>query len=161
MPEWYRRAFANRDDPLACLAFAKDFLNAPRHERAEVVKMWDPQTQWALPNPWRLACQDEAPGSSAERIRTGLLFEALYLPYLAAIDIRDVLVGLGIVFNSCKLAGIDPGPMFEDIGQAVGGEAQRELRKFITRDTEAKSMEAFGLAAIPNPGGGYEVRLDW
>jgi hypothetical protein len=161
MPEWYHRALANRDDPLTCLVFTKNFLNAPRRERAEVVNVWNPQTQWVLPNPWRLACLDEAPGSPAERIRTNLLFRALHLPHLAAIDIRDVLVGLGIVFNSCKLAGIDPRPMFEEIAQAVGGDAQRELRKFIARDTAGKSMEAFKLAAVPNPDGGYEVRLDW
>lgn len=147
-----------RENPGACIIFTKDFLAAPPNERAEVVRCWDPGQQWALPDPWRLACTDDAPGSPIERIRTDLLFQALGL---SGVDAREAIMGFAVVHNSCKLAGIEPRPVFDEIAGAVGGIAARALGAFSNRDPQDQSMEAFMLEAVANPGGGYETRRNW
>ena len=158
MPSWYTSALESRQDRSACIRFAKDFLAAPSAERGEVVKSWDPELRWALPSPWRLACKDDAPGSPIERIRTDLLFQALGI---SGIDSCESIMGFAVVHNSCKLAGVDPQPVFEEIAYAVGGVAAQALRNFANRDVQDQSMEAFMLEAVANPGGGYEVRATW
>jgi hypothetical protein len=158
MPKWYTTALASRQDSSTCITFAKDFLAAPPAERAEVVRSWDPRLHWALPSPWRLACEDDAPGSPIERIRTDLLFQALGI---SGVDARESIMGFAVVHNSCMLAGIDPHPVFEEIAVAVGGTAAQALRDFAGRDAEDQSMEAFMLEAVANPGGGYEIRGNW
>lgn len=158
MPQWYAAALANRQNPSTCIAFANDFIVASSGERTEVVASWDPTLEWALPNPWRLACADDAPGSPTERIRTDLLFQALGL---SDVDLRESIMGFAVVHNSCKMAGVDPRPIFEEIAEAVGGAASLALLDFANRDAEDQSMGAFMLKAIPNPGGGYEIRASW
>lgn len=158
MPEWYVTAVADRRNPAACIAFAKDFLDAPPAERAEVVKSWDPELKWELPSPQRLACIDETPGSPVERIRADLLFQVLGL---SGADAREAIMGFAVIHNSCKLAGIDPETIFEEIADAVGGAGATALRDFANRDPEDKSMEAFMLEAVPSSGGGYEVHAKW
>ena len=158
MPNWYTTALASRQDPCACITFSKHFLAASPSERAEVVRSWDPELRWALPSPWRLACKGDSPGSPIERIRTDLLFQALGI---SVVDARESILGFAVVHNSCKLAGIDPQPVFEEIAVAVGGTAGQALRDFSKRDPEDQSMEAFMLEAVANPGGGFEIRANW
>lgn len=158
MPEWYTAALANRHNPSTCITFSKDFLNAPSGERAEVIRSWDPALEWSLPNPWRLACTDETPGTPEERIRTDLLFQTLDL---SDVDVRESIMGLAVAYNSCRLAGIDPNPVFEEIANAVGGVASQVLQDFSSRDADDQSMESFMLVAVANPGGGYEIRANW
>lgn len=158
MPEWYVTALANRQSPSACIAFTNDFLTASPSERAEVVRSWDPTLEWVLPNPWRLACTNDGPGSPTDRIRTDLLFQALSL---SDVDTRESIMGFAVVHNSCKLASVSPGRIFEEIANAVGGAAARALRDFAGRDPNDQSMEAFMLTAVANPAGGYEIRADW
>ena len=158
MPGWYVAALANRQSASACVAFAEDFLKASHAERDEVVNSWDPTLKWALPNPWRLACADEAGGASEDRIRTALLFQALGF---SDVDTRESIMGFAVVHNSSKLAGIDPRPIFLAIADAVGGAASRALRDFASRDPEDQSMEAFGVKAVADACGGYEMKPDW
>ncbi len=155
---WYVSALAGRHDPSACIRFTKDFLAAPSVEQASVVKLWDPELRWVLPSPWRLACEGDRPGTPVERILADLLFQALGSPY---IDQRELLMGLAVVHNSCRLAGIDPLTIFEAIAKAVDGPAAQALRDFASRDAEDQSMEAFMLEAVVDSGGGYEIRARW
>jgi len=158
MPEWYRTALAHREDPSACITFAEAFLAAPRSEREVVTNGWDPGLEWVLPNPWRLACVDEGPGSRIDRIRTDLLFQALAI---GAVDAREAIMGFAVVHNSCRLADVSPSAVFEEVAQAVGGSAARALRDFAARSPKHQSMESFMLTAIADPGGGYEIRAKW
>jgi hypothetical protein len=158
MPHWFDVELARRQHPDAAIAFTGKFLAAPAAERSEVEASWDGKLEWALPKFWRLACKDEAPGSPLERIRATLLFEALSN---SQEDPRDLIVVLAVIHNSCKLAGIDPAQVFEEVTSAVDGSAAGALRQFARRDPENQSMEAFLLIAVPNPGGGYELRPNW
>jgi len=158
MPRWYETALAGRREPQTCITFARDFLAAPAAERAEVIGAWDLELRWALPDPWRLACADEGPGSPVERIRAELLFQVLGF---SRVDLREVILGFAVVHHSCRLAGVDPSVVFEETAEAVGGAVARALRDFVRRDEADKTMEAFKLEAIANPAGGYELRADW
>jgi len=80
---------------------------------------------------------------------------------ISGVDARESIMGFAVVHNSCKLAGIDPKPVFEEIAVAVGGAAAQALRDFSSRDAEDQSMEAFMLKAVAHPGGGYEIRANW
>lgn len=158
MPEWYKAALSNRQDPSASILFAKEFLAGSPSDRTHVVTHWDPNLLWVLPNPWRLACTDEGPGSPMERIQTDLVFQALRI---SALEVREATMGLAVAYNSCGLAGIDPKPVFEEIAQAVGGGAGQALRAFVNRDAKDQSMEAFLLTAVDCSGGGYEIVPNW
>lgn len=161
MVEWYRTAVANRQDPEAAIAFAVHFRSAGPNEQTEVRQSWNGELDWALPNPWRLACADESPGSVLDRIWTDLLFQALGYESVAAVDTRDAILGFSIVHNSCRVAGLDPGPVFEEVARAVGGAAARALRGFANRDPADQSMKAFGLSVVEAPGGGCEIKPPW
>jgi hypothetical protein len=158
MLDWYRTALASREDRATCISFAIRFLSAPRAEQAAVLEKWDSKLEWALPNPWRLACADEEPGSTVDRIRTDLLFQALGY---SEVDSRESIMGFAVVHNSCRLAGLDPRPIFEQIARAVGGVAGSAIRSFASRHPEDQSMEAFMLTAVENPAGGYAIRANW
>ena len=87
-----------------------------------------------------------------------MLFQALDL---SDVDVRESIMGLAVVHNSCRLAGIDPRPVFEEVASAVGGPASHLLWAFANRNADDQSMTAFMLEAVANPGGGYEIRANW
>jgi hypothetical protein len=157
MLKWYADASANYLDASAAIDFTRHFLAASSSERTEVVKSWNPELKWALPNPWRLACTHDGPAPAIDRIRTTVLFQALAIPN---IERRDAIAGLAIIWNGCKLAGFDPRAVFEEIATAVGSVGARILQDFANRDAKDQSMEAFRLEAIADPGGGYLIRAN-
>lgn len=158
MLEWYKNGLEGRANPEAVIAFAESFLAAPPSERAEVVDLWNPELDWTLPNPWRLACLSETPGSPRQRILTDLLFQALKY---SSVDSRESILGFAVVFNSCKLAGLDPVVIFQEVASAVSGSASEALLSFVQREPEDQAMEAFMLTAVKDSGGGYQIKANW
>src|SRR5688500_4793652 len=57
---------------------------------------WDERGAWATPDPWRLACAADRPGSPAERVTAALVHQTLAL---GAGDERDAIVSLAILWN--------------------------------------------------------------
>ncbi len=157
-PRWYKTLLGQRDHPSAAFEFTQKFLSASISDRTAIVNTWNAQLAWALPNPWRLACTSEAPGSPQERILVDLLFQALGF---SQGDSRESIMGLAVVFNSARLAGLEPRSIFEEVAQAVPGPARDALIAFARRDPEDQSMAAFMLTAVEDPGGGYEIKADW
>lgn len=158
MLEWHKSAVVNRDDPSACIVFTRRFLDASLSERSEVLDKWESRLKWSLPNPWRLACVDEGPGTTLERIRTTLLFQALSQ---STADSREGTMVLAVVHNSCRLAGLDARGIFEEVARAVGGAAADAIMRFANRGPADQSMEAFMLSAVENSAGGYELTANW
>jgi hypothetical protein len=158
VPDWYWWAVANCTDPTASIILAARFLSASPAEQAAVKATWASGTtpvEWSLPNPWRLACSDEGPGSILDRIRTTLVFQALEV---SRMDLREVIFGLAVIYNSCTFAGLDPEALFTEVAASVGGPEGEALMDFAARLPEERSMEAFMLTAVKNPPGGYEIR---
>lgn len=157
-PEWYTRALANTAHPTAAVAFTRDFLAASAPERMAVAAAWDPQRRWALPNPWRLACVSETPGSPRERVLVNLLFQALGF---SEEDERESIRGFAVAFNSCELARLNAKAIFEDVARAVSVAAGDAISAFASRQPEDQCMGAFMLTATEDPGGGYEIKANW
>ena len=158
MPDWYRLLLAKRDRPETFIDFSERFLSAPRVEREQIASSWDPDLEWALPNPRRLACSGEGPGSAQQRIRADALFQALGF---GVEGVRESLVGLAVVYHSARLAGMNSAELFREVAHAVGGKGAEALLAFASRDPEDRSMDAFALTAVETPGGGYELRVNW
>ena len=157
-PPWYAALSARRADPAAIVELGARFLAAPPAEREAVRAAWDEREAWATPDPWRLACAADRPGSAAERVTAALVHQALAL---GTGDERDAIVSLAILWNSAELAGLDPDALFERVAAAFPGKQGASLRRFAARRPEDRSLAAFLLSAVPDPGGGAWIRRDW
>jgi hypothetical protein len=157
-PAWFAISLQHRDEPSQVLAFAAAFLAASEEDRHMVRDQWDQTLQWAWPDPWLLAATDPSLPPAENRIRTGLLFDALNY---SNVRHNESLMAFAVSHAACTLLGLDAKKCFDDIARAVGGEASVALDQFIGRAPSDRSMTAFAVEATPLPTGGFRIRPNW
>lgn len=157
-PAWFASALEHRDDPSQVLAFSAEFLAASDEDRSAIRDQWDKTLQWAWPDPWLLAATDPSLPPAEDRIRAGLLFDALHYSRGGH---NESLMAFAVSHGACSLLGLDAKKYFAEIARAVGGDAAVALNQFIGRDASDRSMEAFALDAVSLPQGGFRICPSW
>ena len=133
---------AMSDRRYAFMALAAYFQRCTSEERQSLIAHWPFGVGWEYPSPWSLAWPDDSGFSSEERMMASLICDCLVGP---SNDRRDDIMGFAVVYNSAKLAGIDPNVLFDRAIAVAPSRTGEAMKSFISRPDEGKSMDAFML----------------
>lgn len=131
------------------------FMNASAEVRDRIRQCWDFGVIWNYPSCATLACSKKQTHSCEERIRAALAYYVI--EDLRQEDIRDQLVALAMIYNSCHIVNIDPKRIFEEMALVSTPKVATFLREFIARRPEDKSLDAFMLTKRVNADGEIEI----
>jgi hypothetical protein len=149
VPDWVLRFVESDATPESVLDVCRAFSSAPLEERSAFQHLWRPVGFKAWPDPFRLTCAKDGPGTCAERIRVKLIDAALTLPFER--DPRDSLMALAVIYASCVLARLHPDTEFAEVARLVGSPGADFLTKFASSLSDDNVMERFRLAAAETP----------
>jgi len=158
VPDWVLRFVDSDATPESVLDVCCAFSSAPIEERSVFQNLWRPVDFKAWPDPFRLTCAKDGPGTCAERIRAKLIDAALALPFER--DPRDSLMALAVIHASCVLARLHPDAEFAEVARLVGSPGADFLTKFASSLSGDNVMERFRLAAAETPScGGWVLSI--
>ena len=145
----------NRRD--AFMALAAHFQVCSDGERQRLIQGWPFDAKWEYPSPWTLAWPDDSGYSSEARMLASLICDCLEG---GKGDIRDVILGLAIVYNSAILAEIDPNALFARIIVIAPSNMGSVIKSFVSSPDASKSMKAFMLKVIKDPQGRAKLEIE-
>jgi hypothetical protein len=158
MPDWVLRFVESEADPESVLGVCRAFSSAPLDERSVFQSLWHSVDFKGWPDPFRLTCANERPGTCGERIRVKLIDAALSLPFER--DYRDSLMALAVIYASCVLARLHPDTEFAEAARLVGSPGAEFLTRFASSVSGDNVMERFRLAAAESPScGGWVLTI--
>jgi len=158
IPDWVLRFVESEADPESVLDVCRAFSSAPPEERSVFQDLWRPVDFKGWPDPFRLTCAADRPGTCGERIRVKLIDAALALPFER--DHRDSRMSLAVIYASCVLAGLHPDAEFARVARLVGSPGAEFLTRFASSVSSDNMMERFMLAAVESPScGGWVLTI--
>jgi hypothetical protein len=125
---------------------AEYYRTATENERENIRNSLDLKKEWVYPNYKTLAVSLPGERSCEERIRASLIFDSI--EEYKVPDFRETLIGFCLTYHCAKEIGLDPNKLFEEVAKISSPNFAKELKKFIDRPEEDKSLEAFGLERI-------------
>jgi hypothetical protein len=144
------------DRLLAYYELVNAYLVGPERVRRDIIAGWDFGVEWRYPDPYRIARSKTDSALPKERALASLIYYAI-ASALPMADIRDMLVGLAVVYNSGRLAGLDIDQIFEDAAAVSPEGVRTELLRFVRRSNHDKSLEAFRLSVKLTADGEKEI----
>jgi hypothetical protein len=144
------------DRLLAYYELVNVYAAGPERVRRDIIEGWDYGVEWQYPNPHRIACSKTESAPPKEQALASLIYYAV-ASAVPMRDIRDMLVGLAVVYNAGRLAGLDVDRIFEDAAAVSPGGVRTELQRFVRRSDHDKSLEAFRLSVKLTADGEKEI----
>jgi hypothetical protein len=129
------------------------YLKSDARRREQMRREWDYGYAWKYPNPFRLACHIGEKYKPQQRIEASLVYDSLE----DSSSTREHLIGLAITYHSCLLAGIDPSVPFLKVARASSENVAFRLLKFLQRQPNDVSLEAFMLTPRKDKNGEWEI----
>jgi len=142
----------------ASYLIANHYKSSSEAQRESMRIDWDYGREWIWPDGRTLAMRTPEQRSCAEKIRTVLIMHSIdERTYFY--DYRDGLIAFCGIYHSAKEIGLDPDKLFEEVAEISSEKFALELRKFIGRSDEDKSLDAFGFKRIVDTDG--NIRLEF
>ncbi len=154
-PPWLRDLARDSNRVRAAAALGTAFVNATPDERLLVIAGWDFGVEWPYPDPTRLACRIGEAAPPLERIVSSLVLDSLEHVF----GTREHLIALSATYRSCELAGLSPTDVFSSVAAVLPEDHADELRAFLRRTAEDRSLTAFGLVERVNATGEREIHV--
>ena len=117
------------------------YQQASPQQRSDIRDQWNFNRAWRTPLARTLACHIDDEPTSAERIRTFLLYNAIED---FRRDARDNLVNLCVIYHAALEVGLDVGALFEEVAALASVEGAAQFRSFVHRSEADKALSAFG-----------------
>lgn len=119
-------------------------------QREAIRSRWDFGRAWRIPADSTLLCALPGARPPVERLQAVLLYHSIEG---GAIDWRDTLVALCVIYHSALRLGLDAGALFEEVAALSAPTTARLLREFLARPPELRSLAAFGWEEVTTPHG--------
>lgn len=132
----------NKDREAAFFDLVKLYLRSDEETRQEIREDWDYGKEWQYPKWDRLACSVGEKYGPEEKLITSLTYHAIENTKLTH---REQLIDLGVIYQSCLFADLDPAVLFKRIAEVSTPNVAKRLIDFIARNEEDKSLNAFCL----------------
>jgi hypothetical protein len=133
------------------------YSSASDIERENIRNSLDLNKKWIYPKPETLAISLPGERSCEERIRASLIFDSI--EEYKVPDFRETLIGFCLTYHCAKEIGLDHKKLFEEVAKISSPNFAKELKRFIDRSDEDKSLEAFGLKRIIEKDGKVYFRM--
>ena len=142
----------------AYMQLANLYINGNEGIREFIYNNWDFGVFWILPNQRQLACNKNQRWSSIERIEASLCYTVLNA---TEENLREELIGLALIYNSCLVANLDPTKIFNKIAMIANLESKKVVLNFLDRTDIDKSLIAFHLKSEINADNEIEISFNF
>jgi hypothetical protein len=129
------------DREQAYLDLCRAFFDGNAEIKCEIIQGWDFGVPWEYPDPYRL-CSKNQMGSCEDRILASLFY---YIVTEMGPDVREEIVDLAIIYNSCILSNLKPDRIFQRVMIHTKKDVTKLMSDFLNRKEDDKSLEAFCL----------------
>lgn len=130
------------DREAAYMELTKHYASLDEYGRQAVRGDWDFGVEWIYPDPYQLCCKLASRFGPLDRIRALLMYSAIEN---FRGDWRANLYGFCLAYHSLLAIGVEPSQVFEEVAEVSSDRVAIQLRRFVARSREDKSLEAFYL----------------